>query len=262
MTAPRGRTRGVYISINGVDDFLPRRAEARVTCSHLDIDPASDITLGRLRSGRLRVAIAVPPDAELADAELAVEVPPWVGRAGGRKGPLHFVCPFRVIDPATSGRGRSEASQGTHAAGSDRVALVWTSHETEEGWTSQTVGDVERIDADSLAQAASDYAALAGQHFEVLVVKLNEEFAPLKSYAALRAQEVGDEGVARAKDRYAVGVGVDMLLLDEQATAMSDRLRTVDDEWIDIARTAAARGVLAVMPDYDQLVAEAGLEGV
>lgn len=262
VVATRGRTKGVYFSLNGVDDFLPRRAEARVTCSHLDVDPDSDITLGRLRGGRLRVAIAVPPDAELADAEISIEVPPWIGRSGGRRGPLHCSCPFRVVDAASSSPGAIGVPQGTPAAGLDRVALVWTSHEAEEGWTSQTVGDVERIDADSLAQAAPDYATLAGQHFEVLVVKLNEEFTPLKSYAALRAQEVGDEGVARAKDRYAVGVGVDMLILDEQARVMSERHHAVDDEWIETARIAAARGVLAVMPDYDQLVAEAGLEGV
>lgn len=262
VVATRGHTKGVYFSINGADDFLPRRAEARVTCGHLDVDPDSDITLSRLRGGRLRVAIAIPPDVEIADAMLTIEVPPWIGRSGGQKGPLAFACPFRVVDAAPGSPEPGESPQGTPNAASDRVALVWTSHEAEDGWTSQTVGDVERIDADSLAQAASDYAALVGQHFEVLVVKLNEEFAPLKSYAALRAQEVGDEGVARAKDRYAVGVGVDMLILAEQVRVMSERHRPVDDEWIEMARTAAARGVLAVMPDYDQLVAEAGLEGI
>jgi hypothetical protein len=262
VTTPRGRTKGVYFSINGVDDFLPRRAEAHVACSHLDIDPDSDITLGRLRGGRLRVAIAVPPDAEVSDAELALEVPPWIGRQGGRKGPLRFACPFRVVDAAASGPGLREPPRGRPSASLDRVALVWTSHEAEEGWSPQTVGAVERIDAESLAQAAPDYAALAGQHFEVLVVKLNEEFSPLKAYASLRAKEVGDEGVARAKDRYAVGVGVNMLILDEQERERSEGHRPVDDSWIDTARSAAARGVLAVMPDYDQLVAEAGFEGV
>lgn len=263
VTAPRGRTKGVYFSINGMDDFLPRRADARVTCGHLDIDPDCDITLGRLRGGRLRVAVAVPPDAEVADADLTIQVPEWLGRSGGRKGPLEFTTRFRVVDGVAATPGPRETSSGDGApAAADRVALVWTSHEREEDWTSQTVGDLETVDADSLAQAAPDYAALAGQHFEVSVVKLNEEFGPLKSYAALRAQEVGDEGVARAKDRYAVGVGVEMLVLDKHAKAMAQRGHTVDDEWVDAAQVAAARGVLAVMPDYDQLVAEAGLKGV
>lgn len=262
VVAFRGRTKGVYFSINAVDDFVPRRAEALVSCGHLDVDPDSDITLGRLRGGRLRVAIAVPPDADLSAAELTFQISPWIGRSGGRRGPLTFACPFRVVDAGPTGAPLDDSPPVAAPAGPDRVALVWTSHEAEEGWTSQTVGDVERIDADSLAQAAPDYSTLAGQHFEVLVVKLNEEFGPLKSYAALRAQEVGDEGVARAKDRYAVGVGVDMLILDERAKVLAERGRRVDDDWIGEARTAAARGVLAVMPDYDQLVAETGLTGV
>jgi hypothetical protein len=262
VVASRGRTKGVYLSINAIDDFVPRRAELRVVCSHLDVDPDSDITLGRLRNGRIRLAIAVPPDAEPVDAELAVELLPWTGQAGGRRGPLRFACPFRVSDAVVGTSGSRDASGSARQAGSDQVALVWTSHEAEEGWTPLTVGEVERIDADSLAHAASDYSALAGQHFEVAVVKLNEEFAPLKAYAALRAHEVGDEGVARAKDRYAVGVGVDILLLDEQAQVLAAQGHPVEDDWLKAARVAGARGVLAVMPDYDQLVAEAGLEGV
>lgn len=262
VVAIRGRTTGAYLSIDGSDDFVPRRAELSVVCTHLDVDPASDITLGRLRNGRIRLAIAVPPDAEVADADLAVELPPWTGRAGGRMGPLRFACPFRVSDATVGPSGSRVASGRASPVASDAVALVWTSHESEEGWTSLTVGEVEKIDADSLAQAAPEYSSLAGQHFEVAVVKLNEEFAPLKAYAALRAHEVGDEGVARAKDRYAVGVGVDMFLLDEQARVRFANGVPVDDEWLRVARAAAARGVLAVMPDFDQLVAEVGLEGI
>jgi hypothetical protein len=263
VIAPRGRTKGVYVSINGVDDFIPRMADAKVTCGHLDIDPDSDITLGRLRAGRLRVAIAVPPDAELSESNLTIEVPAWVGRSGGRRGPLEFTSRFRVTDGAAADPGRKEPSSTREVSvAEDRVALVWTSHENEEDWTSQTVGDLERVDADTLAQAAPDYASLAGRSFEVSVIKLNEEFGPLKSYAALRAQQVGDEGVARAKDRYAVGVGVEMLVLDEHARGMARSGHAVDDGWVNAARAAAARGVLAVMPDYDQLVAEARLEGL
>lgn len=261
VVVTRGRTKGVYLSIDAIDDFVPRQADLRVVCTHLDVDPDSDITLGRLRNGRIRLAIAVPPDAELADADLAVELLAWTGQAGGRRGPLRFACPFRVSDAVVGSEGPRVASGSASPAGSDQVAVVWTSHEAEEGWTSLTVGEVETIDADSLAQVAPDYSSLAGRHFEVAVVKLNEEFAPLKAYAGLRAHDVGDEGVARAKDRYAVGVGVDMLLLDEQAQVLSAQGHPIDDEWIRAARGAAARAVLAVMPDYDQLAAEAGLEG-
>ena len=261
VVAVRGRTKGVYFSVDAVDDFIPRSAEVFVSCDHLDIDPATDITVGRLRGGRLRVAIAVPPDAEITAAELTVQVSSWVARSGGRKGPLELKSRLRVVEPHD--RPDAGGARGvTGAAVPGRVALVWTSHDTEEGWGSQTVGEVERIEADSLAEVASEYAALAGSHFEVLLVKLNEEFGPLKAYTALRAHEVGDEGVARAKDRYAVGVGVDMLVLDQHVTALTKQGVSLDDAWIEAARTSAARGVLAIMPDYDRLAAETGIEGI
>ena len=261
VVAARGRTKGIYFSVNAVDDFIPRSAELLVSCGHLDIDPATDITVGRLRGGRVRVAIAVPPDAEIAAADLTLRMPPWIARSGGRKGPLETKCRLRVVEPK-DGLDAGGQRGAVGAPGPGRVALLWTSHDVEENWTSQTVGEVERIDADSLAEAASDYAALAGSHFEVLLVKLNEEFGPLKAYTALRAHEVGDEGVARAKDRYAVGVGVDLLVLDQHATMLSEQGLPVDEAWIEAGRVAAARGVLAVMPDYDRLAAETGVEGI
>jgi len=262
VIAVRGRSKGIYFAINAEDDFVPRRADIRVSCGHLDVDPETGITIGRLRGGRLRVAVAVPPDAELVETELKVEVPAWIGRSGGRKGPLERACPFRVVEVPSDRNAERRAGTGVGTDDVDRVAVVWTTHEAEEGWTARTVGVVERIDADSLAQAAQDYAGLAGRHHEVLLVRLNEEFAPLKSYSAIRAKDVGDEGVARAKDRYAVGVGVDMLMLDRYAIDLADSGHPVDDRWLAAARESAARGVLAVMPDYDQLAAEAGLDGL
>ncbi len=267
VVAVRGRTRGVYFDINARDEFVPRRAELRVICTHPDIDSNADVTLGELRGGRIRVAIAVAPDAGIGDSEIQVEIPAYGGHAGGMRPALRTAVPFKVIDPPSPGPAvprepRTQTRSESETELRSRVALLWTSHEAEEDWSPQTVGDVEVIDADSLASADDQYAELAGHHFDVPIVKLNEEFTPLKTYSALRAREVGDEGVARAKDRYAVGVGVEMVLLDQFARSRARHERPVDSDWLDAARVAAARGVLAVLPDYDQLVAEAGLEGL
>lgn len=267
VVAIRGRTRGVYFDLNARDGFIPRRANLHVRCTHPDVDSEADVTLGELRNGRIRVAIAVPPDAAIGDSELDVEVPSWGGHAGGMRPSLQAATVFKVVDPPAPGlpptrEPATRARSDSEAELRSRVALLWTSHEAEPEWDSQTVGDVEIIEADSLAQADGEYAELSGHHFDVPVVKLNEEFTPLKMYSALRAREVGDEGVARAKDRYAVGVGVEMLLLDQFARSRAHHERPVESDWLEAARVAAARGVLAVLPDYDQLVAEAGLEGM
>src|SRR5262249_5860311 len=132
-----------------------------------------------------------------------------------------------------------------------RVAVLWASHEGEPGWDPQTVGGLEKVDADNLAAGDDEYCDLVNHHLHSTVVKLNEEFTPLKTYAALRAREVGDEGVARAKDRYAVGIGVQMVLLDRLARGSAQHDRPVPSDWLDAARVSAARGVLAVLPDYD-----------
>ena len=85
------------------------------------------------------------------------------------------------------------------------------------------------------------------------------EFAPLKAYATLRARSVGDEGVARAKDRYGLGVAVEMLLTDSEVMNRRSSGQWIDDSFVSATTVAAARGVLAVLPDYDALSAEIGL---
>jgi hypothetical protein len=265
VVALRGRTRGIYITINTHDRFIPRRAQLRVACTHPDIDATADITLGELRTGRLRVAVAVPPDAATGDFGISFDIPSWGARSGGTRPSLHATSIFRVVDPAPATGPPpidDEAPPRPVATAQDRVALLWTTHESEAGWTPLTVGEIDLADAHTLAEADPEYADLRDCHFDVPVVRLNEEFTPLKAYAALRAREVGDEGVARAKDRYAVGVGVQLVLLDRYARQQAQRGSPVDAGWADAARAAAARGVLAVMPDYDQLVSEIGLEGL
>ena len=64
----RGRTTGIHFSLNGADGFVPRRTPLRVECDHLDIDADHDVAVGELRNGRLRVSVAVPPDADPGNA--------------------------------------------------------------------------------------------------------------------------------------------------------------------------------------------------
>ena len=256
VRAIRGKTKGIYFTIDAKDEFVPRRAIARASCTHLDIDARSDITVGALRSGHLRVAVAVPPDAELTMAEVSVVIEDWVKTTGGIGPSLSRTVRLRVVDEDDLRPSRVRLGDGGNVLAP--IALIWSSHETEDSWGPTTVGSIEWLDADSLAQVHSDYASLAGQHFDVPILRLNEEFTHLKSYAAARARDVGDEGVARAKDRYAVGVGVQMFLLEQEMRARRERGDEIPEGMSEVWSAAAARGVLAVLPDYDQLMSEVG----
>ncbi len=263
VVAERGRTKSIHATLNAVDDFLPRRAEFHVDTSHLDIDPQSSITVGDLRSGRIRITVAVPVDAELGDSTLTVTVREWVDNVGRLRAPLSAATTMSVVDQRPPAASRTaESAETARSSGFATIGLVWTSHEVEGGWSSATVGGIESVEADVLAGIHPDYDELRGKHFEVPVVKLNEEFAPLKAYIAVRARSVGDEGVARAKDRYALGVGVQLMLLDAAQTRRRSAGDELADAAVDEVASIAARGVLAVLPDYDLLTAEVGLDDI
>ncbi len=261
VVAQRGRTKGVHLSLNALDEFVPRRASLRVRTNHLDIDPETAITVGDLKNGRIRVTLAVPTDAELGEASLEVTVGEWVDNTGHLRTPLACTSTLTVVDqvePTPAPPAGTNAPSGS--ADFATIGLLWTSHEAEEGWTPNTVGAVETVEADLLGSAHDDYADLRGQHFDILVIKLNEEFTPLKNYTAVRARNVGDEGVARAKDRYALGVGVQLILLDTAEKKRQLPGQGSDDDPVSETAAFAARGVLAVLPDYDALTAEVGLD--
>jgi hypothetical protein len=255
----RGRTHGVHVAINAKDGFIPTRSSCRVSTSHLDIDPSSDITLGELRNGRLRVSLAIPTDADLVTADLNVIIAGWLTNTGGLQEPLQASTTFTVVDvadlPASTPAPGPSSSREEHTP----VVLVWSSHGEEPPWDALTVGEVDTVPAESLTDLDAEYLQLSRRAGDVSLVRLNEEFAPLKAYATLRARSVGDEGVARAKERYALGVAVEMLLVDREVTTRRNAGHPVDDSLIKATTVAAARGVLAVLPDYDVLTSELGL---
>ena len=85
---------------------------------------------------------------------------------------------------------------------------------------------------------------------------LNRTYGPLKKYVQARAAELTDEGKEQARERYAVGVGVALLVLDDEARKAKKASKAADDAVLDMGRQAAARAVLSVMPDYDRLAKE------
>jgi len=257
-----GKVKGVYFKLNAKDGFLGvgRRGQLDITCGHPDIS-GEEITVGELRSGRVRVSIAVPENADLGTCELNAEIPAWSKSSGGLGPRFEWTTKIELVEEikpkqpgATSGK--DAGKHGPHEGG--LVALVWKS-ENDPGmdeWSAATVGEIEMVSGKDLAGQRDEYKDLAKIDTEIPTIVLNRTYSPLKTYVQARAAELTEEGKELARDRYAVGVGVALLLLDQEVRKAEKAGKAPDDVALDAGRQAAARAVLSVLPDYDRLAKE------
>jgi hypothetical protein len=255
-----GRTKGIYFRLNAVDNFLgdAGRAELVVTCDHPEIDEA-DITVGELHAGRVRVSVAVPDSEELGTYELRAVIPPWPKSSGGLGPRFEWTTKLelvRDISPKPPGPGAGPKTGRKGPGQGDLVALVWRSDENEEGWDPTTVGEILMVPGKDLAAERAEYEELRGVSDEIPTIVLNRTYSPLKSYVQARAAELTDEGKEQARDRFAVGVGVALLVLDAQRRKDAKANKPTDDDAERVATQAAARAVLSVLPEYDRLARE------
>jgi hypothetical protein len=110
--------------------------------------------------------------------------------------------------------------------------------------------------------AKEEYKALAvlGET-PVPTIYLNEDYAPLRRYVAGRQKDMASEaGPERAKNRYAVGIGVGLVLLDQEAKKLAKAGRPIDEDALLACKRAAAQAALSVLPEFDQLAEEAGVK--
>ena len=166
ITSEPGRTISRTYVVNGPDDFLTNRGQLSVQLDHPDLDPSRDIAVGPLRSGRVRVQIALPDSMEIGSYSVKLKVEDWMKSSGGLGPRLDFISALEIVDEVTgkgSGAGaKSTATKGTKgpAAGSN-VALRWSNLD-EDGFTRKSVGAVEMTPAHLLAAADPDnYGDLA-----------------------------------------------------------------------------------------------------
>ena len=182
---------------------------------------------------------------------------------GGLHVPLEATTQIEIVDEDDGGKPQPpKPPRDRRKPAPAPIATVWMSHESEEAWEANTPGDVERVPISTFAEVGDEYKDFADAEGDGLLIKLNEEFAPLKSYVSMRAQSIGDEGVARLKDRYALGLGVYMVVADERHRRLGESGEPPDEELVGASLQAAAQGVLAMLPEFDALIAEAGLDGV
>ena len=261
-----GQTRSITFTVDVFDSFYDGRGEVTVTTDHDEIQPGKEITVGKGRSGRVRVMVAIPDTLEPGIHRLTVVLDDWQRTSGGLGDRLEHVTKLELVDeipgsgeglgkPTKKGDGKSGPGEGSN------VALKWSDFARQEGWQKLTVGEVEQIPAAVLAEAEPEYAELASLgDVKIPTIVLNEEYPPFKKYLTTRNKEL--TSIDRPKEQYAIGVGVALLLLEnELAERRKDGAKNdlPDDDFVAEAQQAAARAVLAVMPSFDALAKEAGL---
>jgi len=205
----------------------------------------------------------VPEDFE-GMYKLEAHIPEWSKASGGLGDPFHHTVKLEVVHEAKPHpTGNTGAGAGSGHKGADQgglVALVWTSDNEREDWTPKTVGEVEMVPAADLASRQPEYKDLAGLGVDIPTVVLNSTYSHLKNYISARAADLSDTGRQQARNRYAIGVGVALLVQDEERRRADKAGHPVSDDTLAAGADAAARGILAVMPAYDQLAKEAGYE--
>ncbi len=267
VLAITGKTKSITFTLNAVDFFIPRRAELSVECDHPEITER-EITVGVLRAGRIRVSIAVPAGVELGVYRLRVAVRDWFKASGGLGPELGWETKFEVDDEERrrkrTGAGDKSGKRGPSAG--KQIALVWKKHEDLPDWDAATVGVIEHPAAVDLARLRPEYADLAalGQT-PVPTVTLNEHYHLLKTYLDRRGRTgASQRRIDQIKDEYAVGVGVGLLVLEQQDKQSRKRQKAepapLDEPTLMVARQAIAQGVLSMLPKFDLLVREANLD--
>ncbi len=258
VTAEDGSTKFVRYVLNARDDFVPARGELKVVCDHPEINDR-EITVGELRDGYMRVSIAVPEGTEFGEYALEASVTDWSRAGGGLGMDLRFPTKLHIVDEVvrTGTGGSQNGSGGTEQGG--LVGVVWSTKEDQSGWHNGVPGHVDLVPAATLAERPeySDLKALGD--LEVPTIFLNEDYGPLKQYVGARARDMNQRTVDNVRHRYAVGLGLGLLYLDQQFAKRRDKGEQISDEVVLDAGQAIARSVLSTMPAYDLLLREAGI---
>lgn len=259
IVAEQGKTKSLRFVVNAKNSFFDSgRGQLTVRCNHPDITPA-DITIGSLRDGRVRVMLSVPDDARLGDFALVAGVYDWDRASGGIGSPLEWQTRLEIVDeiharePAQNGKRSDAANQGP------QVALFWRNGD-DIGLTPASPGKIEPVPASILAKKPEykELAALGDK--PVLTIYLNNDYAPYKRYLSARQRDLTSSKVSHAKNRYAIDVGVAMLVLESDRQKRITRGDRLDEDLLEVARDAAAQGALSILPYFDQMAKDAGIE--
>lgn len=264
-----GQRRRFIMQCNAVDGFVPERAEVSIE-NDLDLT----VSIGDLRRGRLQVAVETAEDADVGEHQISAKLS-FLRTAGGYSEltwPIELDLVSEIAPPEPSGGGtRRRTDDG-------EIAFLWMSSSEDNDWTAETVGALEMLTGDQLAAAdAETYGDLRGGTEPIPTICLNSEFRDYAAYKRGVVRRVSDEAMALRAERYALGAGVAVANLCQQEEQLKRAYREWEEsreagedgeeppkpmtaEQLGRALEQAARGVVALLPDFDRLLGDAAAE--
>jgi hypothetical protein len=266
LTLLAGSRAVAYMEINAVDAFVPDRGEILVSVENGDPLPAAGP--GDLRKGRLPVTFVAEESTATGgrSVEVALE---WMRSAGGLGG---MTWPIQVevvssISPR-SPQPPKPPKGNTAKTDSGDIAFVWVNGQTDMGWADDIVGELQEMKGSDLADKMPVYAFLKDIDDPIPTLVLNREFADWHAYRRGIAKRLSDNQLAIRDERYGLGVGIAVANLELRERALRKKwdawkakengveepLRALDPAQMQRALAETARGVVALMPDFDALL--------
>jgi hypothetical protein len=263
LKAVPGERKALYVKCNAIDGFVPARGEVEVAAPL-----GLTYGIGDLRRGRLQLSLAVPDSAPLGNHKITVSLT-WMRAAGGTatlSWPITLELVSEIPAPVPP-RGRHGRKPTTRS----EFAFLWSDPEHEDGWSDQVVGELLQIRGAELAEAQPQtYGDLKGVEETVPTVVLNERFRDLANYLRGTVAKASDQQLHGRRDRYAVAVGAavaNLYLIEEklrkahaaweqEANGREEPERPMTEAQLKRALAEHARGVLTLLPEFDELLGD------
>ncbi|HWY18595.1 MAG TPA: hypothetical protein VNY27_07780 [Solirubrobacteraceae bacterium] len=264
-----GQRKSLHMQCNAVDGFVPDTGAIEIAAD--ETAPEFAYGVGDLRRGRIQLSLLAPGEALPGDYQVTVSLS-WMRSAGGFA-TLSWPIEVKVVTsptlpgppkPRNGGHGNSPTKHG-------EIAFLWQRPSADNGWTDKIVGELQDLKGDELAEGNPDaYGDLAGVEETIPTIVLNEGFTELHSYLSVTAHKVLDPGLQARKDRYGLAVGVTVANLwtqedklqraytawEQAQNGREEPPKPMTEEQRQRALVEHARGVIALLPDFDELLAD------
>jgi hypothetical protein len=261
-----GQRKSFHMQCNAIDGFVPDRSRVNVIAGVGS--PPVQFGRGDLRRGRVQVSLLVAAEAPLGSSELEIALV-WNSDNGKRvelRWPLkvNVVAEPTLPKPPRQGNDRKQRRRGD-------VAFLWTDSEKKKEWDKSVVGELEKIKGSALAELQPNtYGHLKNVEDLIPTVVLNRSFRDLDAYLKGIAKRTGDQALEVRRDKYALALGVtitNMYTREQKLTEEHKRWeeagaqglepnRPMTDAQKQRALVEDARGVLALLPDFDTLLGD------